>query len=165
MDKPVKKKPPILDNLDKEIIQELQLDARESYLSLGKKVNASEGTVRNRVAQALKKDIIRLKAVLNPPKLGFTFSCVMGLEIDIDKLGTAESALAECPNVYFLSGCTGTFDLIAMLIFRNTAEFDKFTRDKIARLPGIKRTQTFVNMRIVKNPWTQDVDISRLLDA
>jgi hypothetical protein len=50
-----------------------------------------------------------------------------------------------------------------MLIFRNTAEFDKFTRNKIAKLPGIKRTQTFVNMRMIKNPWTQEVDILKLL--
>jgi Lrp/AsnC family transcriptional regulator, regulator for asnA, asnC and gidA len=160
-----RKKPPILDDLDQKIIQELQQDARQSYLSLGQKIGASEGTIRNRVALELKKELIKLKAVLNPPKLGFNFSCVVGIEVSIDKLTEAEMTLAESPNVYFLSGCTGTFDLMAILIFRDTQEFDKFTRNTLAKLPGIKRTQTFVNMRVIKNPWISDVDITRLLES
>jgi DNA-binding Lrp family transcriptional regulator len=96
-----KKKPPILDDLDTQIIQELQKDARQSYLSLGQKIGASEGTVRNRVSMELKKELIKLKAVLNPAKLGFNLSCWVGLEVDIDKLGEAEAILAESPNVYF----------------------------------------------------------------
>jgi Lrp/AsnC family transcriptional regulator for asnA, asnC and gidA len=160
-----RKKKPILDELDEKIIGKLQIDARQSYLSLGQKIGASEGTIRNRVALEIKKEIIKLKAVLNPVKLGFNFSCVMGLEIAIDKLTEAETILAESPNVYYLSGCTGAFDLIAILIFRDTTEFDKFTINKIAKLPGIRRTQTFVNMRVIKNPWVNDVDIAELLDS
>lgn len=160
-----KKKLPILDDLDIDIILELQVNARQSFLSLGKKLGASEGTIRNRVVSILKKELIKLKAVLNPIKLGLSFSCVMGLEIEIDKLTEAESTLAESPNVYFLSGCTGTFDIIAILLFRDTNEFDGFTRNMIAKLPGIRRTQTFVNMRIIKNPWLNDVDITKLLNS
>jgi Lrp/AsnC family transcriptional regulator for asnA, asnC and gidA len=165
MKTPARKKQPILDDLDEKIIRELQRDARQSYLSLGQKVAASEGTIRYRVGLELEKGLIALKAVLNPTRLGFHFSCVMGLEVSIDKLTEAENMLAQSPNVYFLSGCTGTFDLIAILIFRNTTEFDKFTREVVARLPGIKHTQTFVNMRIIKSPWNRDVDIVDLLRA
>ena len=63
-----------LDDLDQSIIQELQVDARQSYLSLGKKIGASEGTIRNRVKSALKGEVIKLKAVLNPSKIGFDFT-------------------------------------------------------------------------------------------
>src|SRR5512137_490850 len=143
----------LLDEIDKSIIEELQLDARQSYLSLGKKIGASEGTIRNRVKLGLDKEIIKLKAVVNPTKIGFEFSCVVGLEIAIEKLREAAVALAKHPNVYFLVGCTGAFDLIAMLIFRNTNELDDFMKDTAARLPGIRRTQTFVNMTLIKAPW------------
>lgn len=159
-----KPKLPLLDEIDKGIIQELQIDARQSYSSLGKKIGASEGTIRNRVKSELKSEIIRLKAVLNPVRLGFDFSCIIGLEIAIEKLNEAELLLAKSPNVYFLATCTGAYDLIAILIFRNTHEFDNFIRDSIAKLPGIKRTQTFVNMCLIKTPWNDDVAISKLLE-
>ncbi len=160
-----KKKAAILDNLDQTIIRELQKDARSSFLKIGKKVGASEGTVRNRVVLASKKEIIQLKAIINPQKLGFDFNCVMGLEISRNKLEEIAAALAESQNVYFLSSCTGTFDLIAILFFRNTVEFDQFMREKIGKLQGIIRTQTFVNMQVIKKPWTMDVEIVKLLES
>lgn len=160
-----KKKQPVLDDLDQKIIRELQADARQSYLSLGKKLGASEGTIRNRVSAELKKGIIELKAVLNHENLGFDFSCIVGFEIATDQLTAAESVLAESPNIYFLATCTGVFDLMAILVFRDAAELDMFMRQKVAKLPGIKRTQTFVNMRITKKPWINNVNIIKLLES
>jgi Lrp/AsnC family transcriptional regulator, regulator for asnA, asnC and gidA len=160
-----KNKPLILDDLDQRIIQELQADGRQSFLSLAKKLDASEGTIRNRVSAQLKKEVISLKAVINPTKLGYNFSCIVGFEIAIDHLTEAESRLTKSPNVAFLVTCTGSFDLIAYLIFRDAAELDRFMREKVARLPGIKRTQTFVNMSVTKSPWLNQIDISELLEA
>lgn len=151
-----------LDEIDKGIIEELQVDARESYLNLGRKIGASEGTVRNRLKKLLDEKIINLQAVLNPRKIGFDFSCVVGLEIAIEKLGEAQTKLAESPNVYFMVACTGAFDILAILFFRNTVEFDHFMRENIARLPGIKRSQTFVNMSLIKAPWDKNMDIKEL---
>jgi Lrp/AsnC family transcriptional regulator, regulator for asnA, asnC and gidA len=158
-----RKKAAILDSLDQMIIRELQKDARDSFLKISKKVGASEGTVRNRVRLAAKKEIIQLKVVVNPQKLGFDFNCVMGLEISRNKLEETASILAESQNVYYLSSCTGTFDLIAILFFRSTLEFDEFMREKIGKLPGILRTQTFVNMQVIKKPWDADMDVIKLL--
>lgn len=155
----------VLDEIDIGIIKELQTDARQSYLSLGKKIGASEGTIRNRVKSQLKNEIMKLKAVLNPTKLGFDFSCILGLEVAIEKLSEAEATLAKNPNVYFLAACTGTYDLIAFLLFHNTQEFDNFMMNNIAKLPGIRRSQTFVNMRLAKTPWNNDVPISKLPES
>ncbi len=152
-----------LDKLGQQVIQELQGDARQSYSRMGKKLHAAEGTIRNRVRYELNKGIIKLSAVVNPLKLGFDFCCIMGLEVDIDKLTEAETILAQNPNAYFISGCTGNFDIIAIMIFRNTDEYDTFIRNTVAKLPGIKRTHTFVNMRIVKSPWTHNLDVIKLL--
>ncbi len=158
-----KAKTPLLDEIDKSIIQELQTDARQSYLSLGKKIGASEGTVRNRVRAELNSGALKLKAVLNPEKIGLEFSCILGLEIAIEKLNEAESLLAKNPNVYFLASCTGTYDLLAILFFRNTHDFDNFMRENIAKLPGIKRSQTFVTMRMAKTPWNDGIELNKVL--
>ena len=160
-----KTKQPLLDEIDKSIIEELQFDAKQSYLSLGRKIGASEGTIRNRVKLGLEKGIIKVKAVINPTKIGFEFSCMLGLEIAIEKLREAGAALAKHPNVYFLVGTTGTFDLIAMLFFRNTNELDDFMKDTIAKLPGIRRTQTFVNMTLIKTPWLDNLELKKLLET
>lgn len=158
-----KAKTHLLDEIDKSIIHELQADARQSYLSLGKKIGASEGTVRNRVKAELKSGVMKLKAVVNPEKIGLDFSCILGLEIAIEKLNEAEALLAKSPSVYFLASCTGTYDLLAILLFRNTHDFDNFMRENIAKLPGIKRSQTFVTMRMSKTPWNDGIELSNVL--
>lgn len=159
-----KKKSLALDNLDRKIIKELQIDARQGYLDLGKKLHASEGTIRYRLRLLLKREIIKLTAALNPSILGFDFSCVMGLEIDIARLPDAALILGKDPHVNFLSRCTGSFDIISILIFHNTREFDQFMDETISRLPGLKRTQTFVNMRVFKSSWISDWNIDQLLE-
>jgi DNA-binding Lrp family transcriptional regulator len=159
-----KKKSLSLDDLDRKIIKELGVDARQSYLDLGKKLHASEGTIRYRLRLILKRGIIKLKAVLDPSILGFDFSCVMGIEIDIAKLSEAASILEKNPHVNFLSRCTGSFDIFSILIFRNTRDFDQFMDETISKLPGLKRTQTFVNMRVFKASWMSDMNIDQLLE-
>jgi Lrp/AsnC family transcriptional regulator for asnA, asnC and gidA len=165
MNKYQKTKSPKINEIDVSIIKELGTDARQSYLSVGEKIGASEGTIRNRVKKLLKEEIIRLKAVLNPVNVGLNFSCVVGLEIAVEKLDEAGAKLAENPNVYFLVGCTGAFDLIAILLFRSTSEYDHFVKEYIAKLPGIKRTQTFVIMSQLKAPWSSNPDIKKLLES
>ena len=159
-----KAKLPVLDEIDTNIIMELQKDARESYLSIAQKIGVSEGTVRNRVTLELKRGIIKLKAAVDPTKLGFDFTCIIGLEIAIEKLREAGNALAANPNVYLLVGCTGNFDIIAFLIFKNTTEFEKCLRDQIAKLPGIIRSHTFVNTSLMKIPWNDDIALKKLLE-
>jgi DNA-binding Lrp family transcriptional regulator len=160
-----KKKAVLLDDLDLAIIRELQKDARSSFLNVSKKVGASEGTVRNRMKLAAKKQIIHLKVVVDPQKLGFDLNCVMGFEISRNKLEEIAALLASFPNVYFLSSCTGIFDLIAILFFRNTGDFDEFMRERIGKIPDIIRTQTFVNMKVIKKPWIEDNGLLNILEA
>jgi DNA-binding Lrp family transcriptional regulator len=155
---------PLLDELDKSIIEELQKDARQSYYSLGLKLQVSEGTIRNRIDSELKKEVMTLQAVIKPLKIGLNFTCVMGLEIAVDKLRIAGTELAKCPNVYFLVGCTGDFDFLAFLVFKDATGFEQFMTDVISVIPGIKKCRTFVSTSLVKTPWNDTVAIRQLLD-
>ena len=59
-----------------------------------------------------------------------------------------EERLSASPNVYFLCGCTGTYDIIGVFAFHSPREFDAFVRDVIAAIPEITRTSTFVVMHV-----------------
>lgn len=152
----------MLDELGQNIVEQLQRDARQSYREIGRSLNVSEGTVRNRVKNMLNSGTIKISAVPNPEKLGLGFMCVMGIEV---KVGTAESVeerLIASPNVYYLCGCTGDIDIIGIFLFRGPSEFDKFVKDKIAGIPEIIRTTTFVVMHVSRSPWEHNLDISEI---
>ncbi len=152
----------MLDELGREIIRELQEDARQSFREIGRKLKVSEGTVRNRVRALVAGKTVKISAVANPEKLGLNFMCVVCIEVKVGTAEAVEQRLIQSPNVYYLCGCTGTYDIIGIFLFHSPAEFDAFVKDVIANIPEITRTTTFVVMHVSRNPWEHHLDVSAL---
>lgn len=155
----------MLDELALKIIGELQGDARQSFREIGRKLNVSEGTVRNRVKGLVTSDTMRISAIPNPEKLGLNFMCIMCIEVKVGTAEKVEHVLIQSPNVYYMGGCTGTYDVIGIFIFHTPAEFDEFVKDVIANVPDIVRTTTFVVMHVSRSPWEHNMDIAALKKA
>lgn len=153
------------DRIDQAIFNELQADGRQSYREVARKIGVTEGTVRNRVRDLLKNNVMKMRAVIDPVKLGYQFVCVMGMEVRLADLEQVGEKLAQSPNVYYLAHATGRFDLITILLFHTAQELAGFVRENISKMPGITRTETFVNMNIVKSPWLNGFDLAELLKS
>ncbi|MCJ7605632.1 MAG: Lrp/AsnC family transcriptional regulator [Dehalococcoidales bacterium] len=152
----------MFDELAQHIIKELQDDARQSFREIGRKLDVSEGTVRNRVKSLIKSNSMRISAIPNPQQLGLNFMCVMCIEVKVGTAELVEEHLIKSPNVYYLGGCTGTYDIIGLFVFHTPAEFDAFVKNVIANIPEIVRTSTFVVMHVSRSPWEHNLDIGAL---
>jgi Lrp/AsnC family transcriptional regulator for asnA, asnC and gidA len=152
----------MLDELGQQIIKELQDDARQSFREIGRELKVSEGTVRNRVKSLVNSGTMKISAIPNPEKLGLNFMCVMCIEVKVGKAEKVESLLIKSPNVYYLCGCTGTYDLIGLFMFHAPHDFDEFVKNTIANIPEITRTSTFVVMHVSRSPWADNLDVAGL---
>jgi Lrp/AsnC family transcriptional regulator for asnA, asnC and gidA len=152
----------MLDELGLKIIGELQEDARQSFREIGRKLKVSEGTVRNRVKGLVTANTMKISAIPNPEKLGLNFICIMCIEVKVGTAEKVEQMLVQSPNVYYLCGCTGTFDIIGIFVFHTPSEFDEFVKNTIANIPDIVRTTTFVVMHVSRSPWEHNLDIAAL---
>jgi Lrp/AsnC family transcriptional regulator, regulator for asnA, asnC and gidA len=155
----------MLDELGQNIIKELQEDARQSFREIGRKLDVSDGTVRNRVKSLINSDTMKISAVPNPEKLGLNFMCVMCIEVKVGAAEKVEQALIKSPNVYYLGGCTGTYDIIGIFMFRAPHDFDEFVKNVIANIPEITRTSTFVVMHVSRSPWNHNMDVASLAQS
>ncbi len=152
----------MLDELGQKIISELQGDARQSFREIGRKLDVSEGTVRNRVKSLLNTNTMKISATPNPEKLGLNFMCIMCIEVKVGTAEKVEQMLIKNAHVYYLCGCTGTYDIIGLFLFHNPREFDDFVKDVIANIPDITRTSTFVVMHVSRSPWEHNLDVTAL---
>ena len=153
----------MLDKLNQKLIKELQNNGRQSYTELAKMLGVSEGTIRKRVKDLQKHNIMKIAAVLNPYEIGYNFIRIMALQVRMADLRQVAEMLAQKPNVYYLAFVAGRYDLLAMVMCRSPEELSNFIKEHISSMPSIIRTETFVNLEVIKSPWSGVLDIIELL--
>ena len=140
----------MIDNLDKTLIEELQINGRESYMNLAKKIGVVEGTIRKRIKHLLAEDIIKIVAVPNIRKLGYSLISIMGLQVKMEDLRKVANGLMNNEHICYLAFVTGRYDLVAIILTRSPEELSQFVEKEISAIPSISRTETFINLETIK---------------
>jgi Lrp/AsnC family transcriptional regulator for asnA, asnC and gidA len=150
----VSDRPPVaLDDIDKAIIRELQLDGRTPYAKLGPAVGLSQAAVRQRVQRLIENGVMQVVAVTDPLMLGFNLEALIGVEVDGD-LRAVASKLAEVDNVDYVVVTTGRFDLVVEVVCRDHKELLHIINDVIRATPGVRATETFTYLHLEKQTYS-----------
>jgi Lrp/AsnC family transcriptional regulator for asnA, asnC and gidA len=140
---------PLLDDLSKAIIEQLQEDGRRAYATIGKAVGLSEAAVRQRVQRLVEGGIVQIVAVTDPVQVGFTRQAMIGVkaEGDLEALADALAAIAEVDYVVITAG---GFDVLAEVVCEDDDHLLEVLNHKIRTLPGVRATETFVYLKLRK---------------
>jgi Lrp/AsnC family transcriptional regulator for asnA, asnC and gidA len=150
----VSDKPPVvLDDIDKAIIRELQLDGRTPYAKLGPAVGLSQAAVRQRVQRLIENGVMQVVAVTDPLMLGFKLEAMIGVGVDGD-LRAVASKLAEVDNVDYVVVTTGRFDLVVEVVCRDHQELLHLINEVIRAIPGVRATETFTYLHLEKQTYS-----------
>ena len=142
-----------MDDLDRKIIELLQINGRASNARIARDVGVSEGTVRRRLRRLVQDEIIRVVAVPDPKKMGLSTVALIGIQADPDKLDDVAERLAALPETQYVSLTTGSFDLFIWVALLSSEELGNFLRHRVGVITGVRRTETFVNLVIVKKGY------------
>jgi Lrp/AsnC family transcriptional regulator for asnA, asnC and gidA len=142
-----------MDDLDRKIIELLQINGRASNARIARDVGVSEGTVRRRLRRLVQDEIIRVVAVPDPEKMGLNTVALIGIQADPDKLDDVAARLADLPETQYVSLTTGSFDLFIWVALLSSEELGNFLRHRVGVINGVRRTETFVNLVIVKKGY------------
>ena len=138
--------------LDERLISLLSKDARQTSEVLARQLSVNPSTVRRRVQKLIKDGVIRIAALPDAEKTGFTFRAVVAFNVTHDKLDEVVEKLAAREEVSWLSVTTGRFDVIAIMHFRSSEDFFTFMQREIGLLEGVRDTETFVCLHRGKVP-------------
>lgn len=150
----------VMDELDLRLISELTKNARQSSAELSRILNVSETTIRRRIQHMEEQGIITFTAILNPAKLGYSIIAIIALEVELGKIDEVSESLANCPNVRYVSLCTGNHDLFIGTWFHSSSELTQFVKDYLAGVPGIRKSETFVILDVKKDEvgWLRSLE-------
>jgi Lrp/AsnC family transcriptional regulator, regulator for asnA, asnC and gidA len=143
---------PLLDDIGKAIVEQLQADGRRPYATIAKAVGLSEAAVRQRVARLQDAGVIQIVAVTDPLQLGFRRQAMVGVRVDGDIMAAAD-AVSELTEVDYVVITAGSFDVLVEAVCEDDDHLLELVGRRIRALPGVRSTETFVYMKLRKQHY------------
>ena len=138
-----------LDDVDKAIIRELQVDGRMAYAQLSPKVGLSQAAVRQRVNRLLERGVFQIVAGSDPLSLGLTTQAMVGITVTGDVRGVAATVAAMGESEYVLI-TTGRYDVLAELLCTDNDALLELVNDRIRVIDGVASTEVFSILKMEK---------------
>lgn len=141
-----------LDETDKAIIRELQVDGRLPYAQLAPIVGLSEAATRQRVNRLTERGVVSIVAVTDPLVLGYGYQAMLGIRIDNEVAKTAEK-LGQIDELEYVVIAAGRYDVLAEVVCRDANHLLGVIDEKIRRVSGVRTVETLTYLRIVKQQY------------
>jgi DNA-binding Lrp family transcriptional regulator len=137
-------KPVPIDEVDQKLIEELIRNGRTKYADLADKLGMSASTISRRIAFFTKEDIIKIVAVPNPSKLGYSANAFVVLRADLAKIDEIHDRLSSYPEVHLALRLMNDYDVMFGVYSLNLKTLKEFLKSKVANIDGIINMETFV---------------------
>jgi Lrp/AsnC family transcriptional regulator for asnA, asnC and gidA len=141
-----------LDDTDRAIIGELQVDGRLAYAKLAPRVGLSEAATRQRVNKLVERGVMQLVAVTDPTMLGLTHQAMVGINVDAHVRAVADE-LAKIDAIDYLVIAAGRFDIVAEVFSADATEFLNCVDDQIRPVAGIRNLEILTYLDLVKQTY------------
>jgi Lrp/AsnC family transcriptional regulator for asnA, asnC and gidA len=133
------------DAIDWKIITLLNEDGRMPSAEIARRLgNVSDRTVTNRINTLLKHGIINVRAIVDPGKVGFGVMADVFLEVEPGRVREVAYKVAEYPQISYVACATGESDVSISLRVRDIEELFDFVTEKLGKIPGVRRTQSYL---------------------
>lgn len=142
-----------LDEVDREIIRNLQVDGRMPYSKLGPAVGLSQAAARQRVQRLMDAGVIQVVAVADPTTLGLDVQAMIGIMAE----GTVKpiaDALSDIHEVEYVVTTAGRFDLLAEIVCTDMHSLYDLINDRIRTIEGVRSTEIFTYLAVNKQTYS-----------
>ena len=142
-----------LDDLDRRIIAELQVDGRRPYGSIASQIGLSEAAVRRRVQRLRDQGALEIVAITDPLQFGYHREAMLGVKVCGD-VRSAADAIAAIDEAIYVVLTAGSFDLIVEVIAEDDDHLVRIMNDQIRRIDGVVAVETFLYLKLAKQTYS-----------
>ncbi|MDR0805327.1 MAG: transcriptional regulator AsnC [Enterobacteriaceae bacterium] len=138
-----------IDNLDRDILNQLMKNARVPYAELAKNFNVSPGTIHVRVEKMKQSGIIiGTQVEISPKQLGYDVCCFIGIILksakDYPSALTKLENLEEVVEAYYT---TGHYNIFIKVMTRSIDGLQEVLINKIQTIDEIQSTETLISLQ------------------
>lgn len=134
--------PKKLDNTDMDIIRNLW-DGRTPYRDIAERVGLTTNTVRNRANRMLENGVLQIIGLVDPGAIEGHHSAFIGFKILPQDLSSALEHISSMKGVVGAATVSGRFDVMAVVMFNQEYNYNRFLEEELQNIPGLLSTETF----------------------
>jgi Lrp/AsnC family transcriptional regulator, regulator for asnA, asnC and gidA len=137
-----------IDQVDRQILSLLMKDANLPYTEIAKLIHVSGGTVHVRMKKLEEMGIVKGAGLtIDYAELGYDVTAFLGIYLDKSSLyDEVSEQLKNIPEIVGANYTTGAYSIFAKIVCRDTNHLRAVLHDKIQKISGIQRTETFISL-------------------
>ena len=133
-----------MDDLDRLIIEALQMDGRVPFTRIARQGGVSETTVRTRYHRLVTTGTMRVVAIVEPGALDYEATAVIAVSTEPGMADQIARKVDLVPEVSHLVTTLGSYDLILEVYCRDLSHLTDVVTRQIQQIPGVRTTETLV---------------------
>ncbi len=142
------------DQLDRAILNELQVSGRISVADLARKIHLSPPAVYQRIKRMERAGMIRqYVALLDRERAGYDLLCFIRLSLqphNREQLERFQAQARQVPAVLECYHTAGTFDVLLKVVVADHRALDALIKDWLMTLEGVEKIETSVVLSELK---------------
>jgi len=142
-----------LDEIDRKIITALREDGRTPFSQIAQELNVSPGMIRMRYNHMVENGTLKVMAITNPVNVGYKAMAMIGVRCDGSQLMAVAEKITALTEVVYVVITNGRFDILVEVMCRDQAELLEFLTDKLYQIEGVRESETFINLKILKETY------------
>ena len=131
-----------LDDIDKQILEQLHQDVRMSNRKIAAAVGVTEGTVRSRIKRMQDNRQVRFTAALDSAIYEQPVNGFIGISVDIAHVRNVAQRLAEFSELNFVAIVLGRYDIICTYLVANSEQLQSLLQQKIPSIEGVRSAES-----------------------
>ena len=144
----------IADEIDRRILRELATDARITNNELAERVGLSASACLRRLRRLEETAVIRgYAAIIDPAVEGWTMTAIASIRLSRqhdDEIRMFEEAVQSWDEVIECQLVTGARDYVLTVMSAGLDQYERFLKDKIAKLKCVDTIETSFVMNTIK---------------
>ena len=142
-----------LDDIDLYLLAALRKDGREAFSQIAEQLKVSPGMIRQRYNRLVEEGYLKVVAITNPIQRGFKTMALIGVHTDGNRMLEVADNIAKLDEVVYLVVVSGRYDILIEVFCRDNADMLKFITEKLYGIEGVRETETFMHLKIVKEVY------------
>ncbi|MEV7865643.1 Lrp/AsnC family transcriptional regulator [Streptomyces sp. NPDC088124] len=142
----------MIDDLDRQIIDQLRVDGRRSFGEIGRSIGLSEASVRARFGRLRRMNVLQVVGMTDSVKVG-EIEVHLAVKVHHMPVALVARELSRMPEVRYVASCVGPYDLITDVRCQDLGHLAELLTERVRRVNGVAHAEALTVLEVIKDSY------------